>query len=77
MPRRNSGSLFWSGLKATPALGEADRRVALLGEVHGLLWITARGARRSKKRIVGLLEPFTRGLFRLSRRKLEGTLKFS
>jgi DNA repair protein RecO (recombination protein O) len=49
--------------------GEADRRIALLGEEHGLLWVTARGARRSKKRFVGLLEPFTRGLFRLGRRK--------
>lgn len=49
--------------------GEADRRLALLGETHGLLWVTARGARRSRKRFTGQLEPFTRGLFRLFRRK--------
>ena len=47
--------------------GEADERVALLGEARGLFWVTARGARRSKKRFMGVLEPFTRGIFRTAR----------
>ena len=37
--------------------GEADRSVALLTVDEGLLWLNARGARRSKKRFGGALEP--------------------
>lgn len=37
--------------------GEADRRIALLTPEEGLVWATARGARRSKRRFAGVLEP--------------------
>ncbi len=43
--------------------GESDKRLALLGETRGLYWVTAKGARKSKRRFVGVLEPFTRGTF--------------
>lgn len=46
---------------------EADKRLALLGEERGLFWVTAKGARKSKKRFVGVLEPFTRGIYRTAR----------
>ena len=46
---------------------EADKRLALLGEERGLFWVTAKGARKSKRRFVGVLEPFTRGVFRTAR----------
>lgn len=49
--------------------GEADRRLALLCENQGLVWVTARGARRSRKRFTGLLEPFTQAIFRIQRSK--------
>jgi len=48
--------------------GEADERLALLGEERGLFWVTARGGRRSKKRFVGVLEPFTRATWDLVRK---------
>ncbi|MCA9556542.1 MAG: DNA repair protein RecO [Myxococcales bacterium] len=46
---------------------EADKRLALLGEERGLFWVTAKGARKSKRRFVGVLEPFTRGVYRVAR----------
>jgi DNA repair protein RecO (recombination protein O) len=46
---------------------ESDKRLALLGEERGLFWVTAKGARKSKKRFVGVLEPFTRGVYRTAR----------
>lgn len=43
----------------TTDYGESDRVVALLSEEHGRLSAFARGARASKRRFGGALEPFT------------------
>ncbi len=43
----------------TTDYGESDRVVALLSEEHGRLSAFARGARASRKRFGGALEPFT------------------
>lgn len=45
-------------------LGEADRIVRLVTRGHGRVDAVARGARRSRKRFGGVLDPGTRGLAR-------------
>jgi DNA repair protein RecO (recombination protein O) len=40
--------------------GEADRVVTLLTDTRGRLAVFARGARKSRRRFAGVLEPFTR-----------------
>lgn len=47
--------------------GESDRLLTLLGEERGLFFATAKGARKSRRRFMGRLEPFTLGRFQTSR----------
>lgn len=51
----------------TAASGEADRRVFFLGRARGIFTALAKGARKSKKRFMGKLEPFQRGVAACSR----------
>ncbi len=47
--------------------GEADRRILLLTSERGLVWVTAKNARVSKRRFPGRLEPFGEGRMELVR----------
>jgi len=43
--------------------GESDRRLVVLAEGLGKIWITARGARKAKSRFAGSTDPLTRARF--------------
>lgn len=43
--------------------GESDRRIVVLAEGIGKVWLTARGARKAKSRLAGSTDPLTRAQF--------------
>ncbi|MBX3096690.1 MAG: DNA repair protein RecO [Fimbriimonadaceae bacterium] len=43
--------------------GESDRRIVVLAEGIGKIWLTARGARKAKSRLAGSTDPLTRAQF--------------
>jgi DNA repair protein RecO (recombination protein O) len=48
-------------------LGEADRIVTLFTEQHGKLRVVAKGVRKTRSRLAGHLEPFSRAMVLLAR----------
>jgi len=44
-------------------VGESDLRVWVLGETRGVFTAMAKGGRKSRRRFMGRLEPFTCGIF--------------
>lgn len=49
--------------------GEADRRVAVLTEQHGKIYLTAKGARKAGARLAGSTEPATHARFGVGARR--------